>query len=112
MKKFLKAILVILIVYVMLSGIVSCLVSIGVWDLDKRYGLTVVEFIPTTILEDDPETMVNLENCHWGMGWHGDKIAYDREKYDPGDKVYSFFVYNPFTNYFDDIIARFDFLRD
>ena len=107
-KKVFNCVLVVMILYVMFSCIVSCLVSIRVWDLDKRFGLTVVEFVPTTVLNyGSPNTKDRL----WGMSWNGSKIAYDKEKYNPGDKVYSFFVYNPFTNYSDDIIARFDFLQ-
>ncbi len=38
----------------------------------------------------------------------GNYIAYN-DKYKAGDKVISLFIYNPFTNAEDDIIARLDY---
>lgn len=38
----------------------------------------------------------------------GDYIAYN-DKYKAGDKVISLFIYNPFANAEDDIIARLDY---
>ena len=30
---------------------------------------------------------------------------------EPGNVVVTYFVYNPFSNYYDDIIARYDFIK-
>lgn len=107
-KKIIAIVSVLVFVYASLSVIKSCFVSMGMSDVVDRNGLTVVEFTRNTILYDDPDTMVNLEKSCWGMNQHGSRIAYSRDKYEPGKVIYSFFVYNPFNNSPDDIIFRFD----
>ena len=39
-------------------------------------------------------------------------VKYDSGQFSNGDKVRSIFVYNPKTNYFDDIVHRIDRLME
>ncbi|MEY8414516.1 hypothetical protein AALB51_25290 [Lachnospiraceae bacterium 62-26] len=60
----------------------------------------IIEMIDATVLDDDGN----------GSDSFGFYVKYDSGRYSKGDKVRSIFVYNPDTNYFDDIVCRVDAL--
>lgn len=80
--------------------------NFGSYD-GPRFGLLVVEAAVSEIEENEyyPEES--------GMiGGRCDEIyfiAYDRSKYQIGDKVTTFCIMNPFSRYSDDIALRLDF---
>ena len=56
--------------------------------------------IDATVLDDDGN----------GSDSFGFYVKYDSGQFSKGDKVRSVFVYNPDTNYLDDIVCRVDWL--
>ena len=59
---------------------------------------SIIEMIDATVLDDDGN----------GSDSFGFYVKYDSGQFSKGDKVRSVFVYNPDTNYFDDIVCRVD----
>ena len=68
--------------------------------LENRNGKTVIEVSSGTVLDDEGN----------GQDICGYYIKYDSERFSAGNEVQSVFVYNPETNYIDDIISRTDTL--
>lgn len=68
--------------------------------LENRNGKIIVEMSSGTVLDDEGN----------GQDICGYYIKYDSERFSAGDQVQSVFVYNPETNYIDDIISRTDTL--
>ena len=68
--------------------------------LENRNGKIVIEVSSGTVLDDAGN----------GQDICGYYIKYDSERFSAGDQVQSVFVYNPETNYIDDIISRTDTL--
>ena len=68
--------------------------------LETRNGKIVIEVSSGTVLDDEGH----------GRDICGYYIKYDSERFSAGDQVQSVFVYNPETNYIDDIISRTDIL--
>ena len=68
------------------------------WEIiENRNGSLVIEVVEGTVLDSN------------GNGGHSDYyIKYDTEQFSKGDEVISLFVYNPCTNYADDILHRVD----
>lgn len=66
--------------------------------IENRNGRIIIEMIDATVLDDDGN----------GSDQFGFYVKYDSERYSKGDEVRSVFVYNPDTNYFDDIVYRMD----
>lgn len=66
--------------------------------LENRNGKMSIEVIEATVLDDNGN----------GSDQFGFYVEYDTEKFSAGDKVQS--VYNPDTNYIDDILCRLDTL--
>lgn len=68
--------------------------------LENRKGKIIIEVIEATVLD-------NVGN---GSDQFGFYVKYDSKRFSKGDKVQSVFVYNPDTNYVDDILYRVDSL--
>lgn len=68
--------------------------------LENRNGKIIVEMSSGTVLDDEGN----------GQDICGYYIKYDSERFSAGDQVQSVFVYNPDTNYIDDIVFRTDAL--
>ena len=68
--------------------------------LENRNGKIIIEVSSGTVLDDAGN----------GQDICGYYIKYDSERFSAGDQVQSVFVYNPETNYIDDIISRTDTL--
>lgn len=68
--------------------------------LENRNGKIIIEVSSGTVLDDEGH----------GRDICGYYIKYDSERFSAGNEVQSVFVYNPETNYIDDIISRTDTL--
>ena len=68
--------------------------------LENRNGNIIIEVIQATVLDDEGN----------GSDQFGFYVKYDSKRFSKGDKVQSVFVYNPDTNYVDDILYRVDSL--
>lgn len=68
--------------------------------LAHRNGKIIIKVIEATVLDDDG-------NASDQFGFY---VKYDSERFSKGDKVKSVFIYNPDTNYLDDILYRSDVL--
>lgn len=68
--------------------------------IENRNGKIIIEVVNTTVLDDEGN----------GSDQFGFYVKYDSERFHKGDKVQSIFVYNPETNYLDDIICQTDTL--
>ena len=68
--------------------------------LEDRDGKIIIEVINGTVIDDEG-------NGEDSLGYY---IAYDAEQFSKGDRVQSILVYNPATNYADDILYRVDTL--
>lgn len=71
--------------------------------LQNRNGKVVVEIIEGTVLDDEGNGEYSYDDYSY-------YIHYDPDVYHKGDKVVTVFVYNPDTNYTDDIISRYNVL--
>lgn len=69
--------------------------------IENRNGALVIEIMEGTVFDDEGNGGCYSEYCSY-------YIEYDTEKFSKGDEVISLFVYNPETNYADDIIYRVD----
>ena len=68
--------------------------------LETRNDKIVIEVSSGTVLDDEGN----------GQDICGYYIKYDSERFSAGNEVQSVFVYNPETNYIDDIVSRTDTL--
>lgn len=68
--------------------------------LENRNGSLIVEVIEAVVLDDEGN----------GCDKFGFYVKYDSERFSKGDKVQSVFIYNPDTNYVDDILYQVDSL--
>lgn len=68
--------------------------------LENRNGKIIIEVIEATVLDDEGN----------GSDQFGFYVKYDSKRFSKGDKVQSVFVYNPDSNYIDDILYRVDSL--
>lgn len=68
--------------------------------LENRNGNIIIEVIEATVLDDEGN----------GSDQFGFYVKYDSKRFSKGDKVQSVFVYNPDSNYIDDILYRVDSL--
>lgn len=70
--------------------------------IENRNGRIIIEMVDATVLDDDGN----------GSDSFGFYVKYDSGRFSKGDKVRSVFVYNPKTNYLDDIVRRIDRLME
>lgn len=68
--------------------------------LENRNGKIIIEVSSGTVLDNEGN---GKDSC-------GYYIKYDSSRFFAGDQVQSVFVYNPETNYIDDIVSRADTL--
>lgn len=68
--------------------------------LKNRNVKIIIEVIEAVVMDDDG-------NASDSFGFY---VKYDSRKYKKGDRVQTAFVYNPETNYLDDILYRVDSL--
>ena len=68
--------------------------------IENRNGKIIIEVVDAIVLDDEGN----------GSDQFGFYVKYDSERFHKGDKVQSIFVYNPETNYLDDIICQTDTL--
>lgn len=73
--------------------------------LQNRNGKVVIEIITGTVLDDEG-------NGEYSYADYTYYINYDAETFHNGDKVVTVLVYNPDTNYTDDIISRYNVLAN
>ena len=66
--------------------------------IENRNGRIIIEMVDATVLDGDGN----------GSDSFGFYVKYDTGQFSKGDKIRSVFVYNPDTNYFDDIVYRRD----
>lgn len=66
--------------------------------LENRNGKIIIEIFEGTVLDNDGN----------GQNDCGGYIHYDTTRFSEGDRVQTVFVYNPNTNYIDDILYRTD----
>ena len=72
-------------------------------ELTNRNGRIYIEVVDGIVLDEEGNgKQLNVSSDS------GNYIAYN-DKYKAGDKVISLFIYNPFSNAEDDIIARLDY---
>ena len=107
MKTFTRILGTIVLAYVVLSIGASALVSCGIgrWEIiGHRSGLTIIDFTVGEVKGwDTPYEQM------YGRDQHGGYIGYRHtEGVKAGDKVLSVFLYNPLTNWTDDILERWD----
>ena len=69
--------------------------------LETRNGKIIIEVSSGTVLDDEGN----------GRDICGYYIKYNSSRFSAGDQVQSVFVYNPETNYIDDIVSRTDTLN-
>ena len=72
--------------------------------IEHRAPFLVLDFFTGTVAETDPD------GCQFGYTASGELIGYGRAEYPEGTQVLTLCGYNPLTNWFDDISARFDLL--
>lgn len=70
--------------------------------LENRNGKIIIEVIEATLLDDYGN----------GSDQFGFYVKYDAKRFSKGDKVQSVLVYNPDSNYIDDILYRVDALLE
>ena len=71
--------------------------------LEKRNGKIVIEIVDGVVVDGNGN----------GVDSEGNYISYEAiGKVYPGTQVRSYLIYNPCTNYIDDIIERFDYILD
>lgn len=68
--------------------------------LENRNEKIIIEVIKGTVLDSEGN---GIDTC-------GYYVKYDTEKFSKGDRVQTVFIYNPDTNYIDDILYRIDTL--
>lgn len=68
--------------------------------LENRNGKIIIEVIEATVLDDEGN----------GSDQFGFYVKYDAKQFSRDDKVQSILVYNPNTNYVDDILYKVDSL--
>ena len=68
--------------------------------LENRNGKIIIEVIEGTVLDSEGN---GIDTC-------GYYVKYDTKKFSEGDKVQTVLIYNPDTNYIDDILYRIDTL--
>lgn len=73
--------------------------------LQNRNGKVVIEIIEGTVLDDKG-------NGEYSYADYTYYINYDAETFHKGDKVITVFVYNPDTDYTDDIISTYNVLAN
>lgn len=69
--------------------------------IENRNGSLVIEIMEGTVFDDQGNGGCFSEKCSY-------YIKYDENEFSKGDEVISLFVYNPCTNYADDILHRVD----
>ena len=81
--------------------------------IEKVYGVVVDTEGNGRILEGDEDFKKAHNRDYNGIAEHNYYINYKgTEEAQQGDIVLSYFVYNPDSNYTDDVIARFDYIMD
>ena len=72
--------------------------------IERRVPFTVCEFFTSTVIGTDEQGNT------FGEADGGGRIGFGRSELAEGTRVLTLCVYNPFTTWFDDIVARFDLL--
>ena len=103
MKRIITAIIA---AYIALSAIFSIAISMtGNYDIAEHHApLLLVEVVTSTVDEVEPDGYGCATDSNGNFIGFG---AQDAVKV--GDRHLHFFIYNPFSNASDDIIARYDF---
>ena len=66
--------------------------------VEHRNGKFIIELLQGTVIDSEGN---GLDCC-------GYYTHYDNTRFSEGDKIQTVFVYNPFNNYLDDIVSRYD----
>lgn len=105
MKKLISAIIL---VWISISTFISIANQNGCYELrNYRAGFLMVEHVTGYVVGIEGETAHGttfdaVDNQEW-------YIAYNANEVKIGDCVKTIFIYNPFSNYEDDIIGRWDY---
>lgn len=109
MKKFKRAIAWLVALYLIISLALSAIVSLNVhrWEIVVRRKPFLIVSLERSTVES-----VRDDGCGEGHNRQGEYIGfgYPSEGYEIGAEVLSAFVYNPLTNWNDDIMTRFDWI--
>lgn len=100
-KKILSAAVV---VYLAISLVLSCCISIG---LERRE--IILHRAPFLLVDVARSTVeaIRDDGIAEGADQHGEYIAFTPDE-QPGDNVLTVFIWNPLSTWCDDIVARFD----
>ena len=107
MKKALKALKTAVLVYLLVSLLLSALVSFGLarWPIIlHRVPFLLVDIAVSRVHS------IRSDGVPDGIDQHGEYIAFD-DNLAIGTHAVSVFLWNPFTNWCDDILFRYDFTR-
>ena len=108
MKKAITILLVIILTILMLVCIITRTEIVDaedltLEDLESRNGKLIIERVVGIVNDDDGNGTALYDDSYY--------ICYARvDDACKGDEVLSYFVYNPFNNYFDDILFRLDYV--
>ena len=81
--------------------------------IEKLYGIVIDDEGNGKILESNEDFAKAHNRDYNGIAEHNYYISYKRvEGVKQGDIVLTYCIYNPDSNYSDDIIARFDYIMD
>lgn len=104
MKHAKKILFAAVVVYLAVSLILSCCISIGIER--REIILHRAPFLLVDVARSSVES-TRSDGKTEGTDQHGEYIAFTPDK-QPGDNVLTVFVWNPLSNWCDDIAARFD----
>lgn len=72
-------------------------------EIEERNGKLIIERVVGTVIDNNKNGCADHDDSYY--------ICYNRvSNASVGSKICTYFVYNPFTNYVDDIIFRFDYI--
>ena len=73
--------------------------------LTNRQGKLIIEKCVGNVIDNNKNgELENVTDCNY--------ISYAHVKCKKGDTVITYLIYNPETNYIDDVIERYDFVQD
>lgn len=107
MKKFLKILIIIILVYMICSIVFSCMISFGIETPQISKYFVTLDVNKVCIQNKNirlQSTNVRANECY-GISTKGTMFYYNIDDYETGDIVYSILVYMPLQN---DYNLRFD----
>lgn len=105
-----KGIIAIILTVFMLIGLIAQTEIVDAENLtlehlESRNGKIIIEKVVGVVYDDNGNGTALFDESYY--------IYYGKvNNASKGDKVLSYFIYNPFNNYFDDIMIRFDHVME